>query len=186
MWQKGLIALAGLLLGACGGGMRQPSQGVVLQPTAFLSCVPFARALSGLELFGDAHTWWESAAGKYDRDQVPQVGSVLVFSRTSRLRSGHLSVVTRVVSPREIRVTHANWASGSDRGRVHADAPVIDVSSGNDWTVVRVWHAPSDSLGVTLFPTRGFIHPLAPPDAATIGSRVAPAMTLASLDRRQQ
>jgi hypothetical protein len=32
-----------------------------------LQCVPFARALTGVTIFGDAHTWWNQAEGKYQR-----------------------------------------------------------------------------------------------------------------------
>jgi hypothetical protein len=68
-------------------------------------------------------------------------------------------VVRRVVSAREIRVDHANWASGSARGRIARDQPVVDVSAGNDWSLVRVWHPQGGQLGTTRFPSRGFIHP---------------------------
>jgi hypothetical protein len=84
---------------------------------------------------------------------------VLVLARTRRLSSGHVSVVSRVVSAREIRVDHANWASGSLRGRVAQDQPVLDVSPGNDWSQVRVWYPRLDLLGNTVFPAHGFILP---------------------------
>ena len=29
----------------------------------YWQCVPFARLLSGIQIFGDAHTWWQQAAG---------------------------------------------------------------------------------------------------------------------------
>ncbi|MGC8159731.1 hypothetical protein ACP3WZ_24715, partial [Salmonella enterica] len=30
-------------------------------------CVPFARAASGIQIYGDAWTWWGQAAGRYRR-----------------------------------------------------------------------------------------------------------------------
>jgi hypothetical protein len=38
-------------------------------------CVPFARAASGIQIYGDAWTWWEQADGKYERGTVPRVGA---------------------------------------------------------------------------------------------------------------
>ena len=124
-----------------------------------LSCVPYARARSGIVLRGDAWTWWDSAAGLYRRSGVPVEGAVLVINRTGRLRDGHVSVVTRVVGAREIRVDHANWDSGAGKGRVARDQPVIDVSPGNDWSVVRVWYPPVSGLGASAYPVRGFVLP---------------------------
>ena len=63
---------------------------------------------------------------------------MLVFRRSARLASGHVSVVSRVVSAREILVTQANWVP-----RRVTREPVFDVSPGNDWSAVRVWWAPS-------------------------------------------
>jgi len=40
---------------------------------------------SGIALRGDAWTWWDAAAGRYERGHAPRSGSVLVLSRTSRL-----------------------------------------------------------------------------------------------------
>jgi surface antigen len=84
---------------------------------------------------------------------------VLVINRTARMRDGHVAVVSRVVSSREIRVDHANWASGAARGRIATDQRVVDVSPGNDWSLVRVWYPRINDLGTTAFPTRGFVHP---------------------------
>ncbi|MDB5411926.1 MAG: amidase, partial [Rubritepida sp.] len=79
--------------------------------------------------------------------------------RTSRLPSGHVAVVARVVSLREIRVDHANWASGFGRGRVARDQPMLDVSPGNDWSQVRVWFPRAGDYGNTVFAAHGFITP---------------------------
>jgi surface antigen len=121
-------------------------------------CVPYARAESGIQLSGDAWEWWNAADGRYERGATPRIGSVMTLSRTSRLRDGHLSVVSRVVSAREIRVDHANWASGAAKGRIALDQPVVDVSARNDWSLVRVWYPPISGYGATQYPVSGFIH----------------------------
>ena len=117
--------------------------------------MPYARQVSGLQLHGEAYSWWEQAAGRYDRGSVPRPGSVLVFRRSDRLGSGHVSVVERVVSDREVTVTQANWVPR----RVTRGEPVVDVSPDNDWSAVRVWWEPSLALGRTAYPTYGFIGP---------------------------
>lgn len=125
-----------------------------MEASAPLECAPYARRVSGIQLYGEAYSWWEQAAGRYDRGSVPLPGSVLVFRRGARLGSGHVSVVDRVLSDREIMVTQANWVP-----RRVTREPVVDVSSANDWSVVRVWWSPSRSLGRTDYPTYGFIGP---------------------------
>lgn len=153
-----------LLLGlaACGSS-RQAAPAVVapLRPQLGepISCVPYARARSGIALAGDAWQWWDAAAGRYDRGRAPRPGSVLVIARTSRMPNGHLAVVSRVVHGREITVDHANWASGAARGRIATDQRVVDVSAANDWSLVRVWYPRANDLGTTAFPSRGFVHP---------------------------
>jgi surface antigen len=120
-----------------------------------VQCVPFAREASGIGLMGDAWTWWRSAANGYRRDSTPAEGAILVLRKTNRLRYGHLAVVTRVLSKREVLVQHANWLN---RGQVHKDIPVHDVSPANDWSAVRVWYVPAQSLGKRVYPAYGFIH----------------------------
>jgi surface antigen len=122
------------------------------------SCVPYARARAGILLRGDAWTWWGAAGGRYERGRAPRAGSVLVLMRTSRLPQGHLAVVSRVVSPREVRVDHANWASGAAKGMVSKNQPVLDVSAANDWSLVRVWHPRNEAWGASNYPSYGFIH----------------------------
>jgi hypothetical protein len=70
-----------------------------------------------------------------------------------------VAVVSRLVGPREIRVDHANWASGAARGRVARDQPVLDVSPGNDWSEVRVWYPRVNDFGNTVFGAHGFVLP---------------------------
>jgi len=159
-----LVAQGGALsaLAGCGSShVRRPTISGVPDPGANLnlSCVPYARARSGIELRGDAWQWWSAAEGRYIRGVRPLPGSVIVLARSSRLPSGHVSVVARVVSSREIRVDHANWASGSARGRVARDQPMLDVSPRNDWSQVRVWFPPAGDYGNTVFAAHGFITP---------------------------
>lgn len=165
-----VLALAALVTGCA--GQRTAPPGSVRPASGYASCVPYARALSGIALRGDARTWWAAAAGQYRRDARPAPGSVLAFPAHGRMRGGHLSVVTRVVGPREIRVAHANWASGGAKGRIATDQPVIDVSAGNDWTLVQVWYPPSGAMGVTRWPAHGFIHPPAAMTEAAIAARM--------------
>ena len=73
-------------------------------------CVPFARAASGIQIYGDAWTWWGQADGKYKRGDTPRIGSVVVFAKTARLPFGHVAVISRVVTSRVVLVTHANWS----------------------------------------------------------------------------
>src|SRR3982750_166961 len=39
-------------------------------------CVPFARAASGIQIYGDAWTWWSQAEGRYRRGQTRRGGGV--------------------------------------------------------------------------------------------------------------
>ncbi|MFM9845510.1 MAG: CHAP domain-containing protein [Dongiaceae bacterium] len=127
-------------------------------PKGPLSCVPYARLVTGLPIRGDAWTWWAKANGAYLRGLQPQVGSVLVFKRTQRLQRGHVSVVARIINAREILVTHANWGSTpSSRGKVSHDVRVADVSPANNWSEVKVWNEYTGSFGRT-YPTYGFIY----------------------------
>jgi len=150
-----LLLMCGLCpLSACGsgGGARV---GDYVGGSASVECAPFARALTGVRLRGDAADWWDQAAGRYQRASAPAVGAILVLQRSGRLPDGHVAVVTRVMSARQVLVTQANWV----HHRVSADQPVIDVSTGNDWSVVRVWWPPSEQMGITDYAVRGFILP---------------------------
>jgi len=122
-------------------------------------CVPFARAASGIEIYGDAWTWWEQADGRYPRGHKPKVGAVLAFAKTERLPFGHILVISRVVEPRVAMVTHANWSRiNGVRGGVEQDVTVFDVSAKGDWTRVKVWYRDNQGLGGSEYPTHGFIY----------------------------
>jgi hypothetical protein len=127
----------------------------VLDPRARLQCAPFARQASGIQIYGNANTWWRQAAGRYRRSSAPAPGSVLVLRGYHNPRRGHVAVVTDVVSSRVIRVDQANWLNG---GEVTVAVPVMDVSPSNDWSQVRVWHIPSGAWGARIYTADGFIH----------------------------
>ncbi len=133
----------------------RPSTRILIPPRP-LQCVPYARRVSGIDIRGDAWTWWRSAKGHYRTGRQPKVGSVLAFKRTKRLRLGHLSVVTAILSSREILVDQANWLN---KGQIQISVPVRDVSKNNDWSAVRVWYIPGDIYGTRTYTTRGFIYP---------------------------
>ncbi len=158
-----------VLLAACASRPPPTPVAVVVPPpgadTRQMFCVPYARERSGLDLHGDGWEWWDAAAGRYARGQQPEPGAVLVFNRTNRLMDGHVAVVTTLVSAREILVDHANWDARQGGGPISLKQLVRDVSPQNDWTAVQVWYPPINQLGLTHFPTRGFVLPR--PPAAT-------------------
>jgi surface antigen len=98
-----------------------------------LQCVPYAREQSGINIRGDAYTWWDKAAGKYPRGSLPEPGTVMVLHNYAGPTHGHLAVVRQVVSPREIRVDHANWLND---GSIYLNDPVRDVSDDNATALV--------------------------------------------------
>ncbi len=129
-------------------------------------CVPFARAASGIAIYGDAWTWWDQAEGRYRRGEEPRVGAVIVFAKSARLPLGHVAVVSRIVEKRVLMLTHANWSrQNGERGHTEQDVTLYDVSPGNDWTDVRVRYRDSEGLGSTVYPIKGFIYSDARPAA---------------------
>lgn len=162
-----LSLLVAGLLSACAGSPDRD------RFYAGLSCAPFARELTGLQLHGAAAGWWDAAAGRYDRTSAPQVGSVLVFRSSPRVPSGHVSVVSRVRGPRRIDVIGANWMPGE----LERDQPVIDVSAANDWSLVRVWYPPTGQLGTHPYPTYGFILSPEPLGHDALANAAGPAAT---------
>jgi hypothetical protein len=122
-------------------------------------CVPFARAASGIRIYGDAWTWWDQAEGRYDRGAKPRVGSVIVFAKTARLPYGHVAVVSRLVEKRTLMLTHANWSrQNGRRGLAEQDVTLHDVSAAGDWSSVKVWYRDVGGLGGGVYPVEGFIH----------------------------
>ncbi|WP_395003623.1 CHAP domain-containing protein [Cypionkella sp.] len=116
-----------------------------------LWCVPFARDASGVDIRGNAGTWWRQAHNTYARGHDPLVGSVIAFKATRKLPMGHVAVVSQVLSDREILVDHANWS----RSKISLGMKVIDVSAKGDWSAVRV-ASNGEDLG-RVYPVDGFI-----------------------------
>jgi surface antigen len=148
----------------------------------YWQCVPFARLVSGIQLFGDAWTWWSQAAGKYQTGFVPKAGAVLCFKPTGRMRLGHVAVVSQVLTDRIIQISHANWSLiDGDRGKVEQNVTVVDVSPNGDWSQVKVWNDPTHNLGTTVYPTYGFIYQ----DAVTAASAKIAAASNAAIAMAQ-
>ncbi len=123
-----------------------------------ISCVPFARAESGIHLVGNAYTWWGEAAGRYARGDVPEPGSVLNFRSNPSMRLGHVAVVRAVINSRQVLVDQANWwGPGGGHGVISRDIAIVDVSPHNDWSAVRVALGRSGNYG-SVYPTYGFIY----------------------------
>ena len=134
----------------------------------YWQCVTFARMFSGIQIFGDAWTWWSKATGKYRTGVTPEVGAVLVFKPTGRMSRGHVAVISRIVHDRVVQITHANW--GGSRGKVEEDVTIVDVSANGDWSQVKVWYGPLNDLGGTVYPTYGFIYNAARDTASQIAA----------------
>lgn len=125
----------------------------------YWQCVPFARLISGVQIYGDAWTWWRQAVGKYDTGKTPKAGAVLCFKPSGKMKLGHVAVVSQVLTDRVIQITHANWSRiGGTRGQIEKDVTVIDVSPAGDWSEVKVWYDPVRDLGSSTYPTHGFIY----------------------------
>ncbi len=177
MARLALALLLPLWLAACGSA--RPHTGPNLAATydyPGLTCVPFARALTGMALAGNGADWWAAADGRYARTHAPETGGVLVFQRAARLPDGHVSVVSRVLDGRHIHVIQANWVPG----QLDLDQLVVDVSARNDWTRVRVWYPPSDQLGIREYATFGFVRPPQPRSHDALAQAAQPAARAAS------
>lgn len=131
------------------------------EPTAYvadadanLQCVPFARREAGVEIYGNANTWWRQSHGRFERSSEPHEGGVLVLRGYANANRGHVAVVREVVSPRLIVVDHANWLNN---GEITRNVPVRDVSPNGDWSQVQVWHVPGRHWGARTYQVQGFI-----------------------------
>ncbi|MFC3440343.1 CHAP domain-containing protein [Sphingobium rhizovicinum] len=123
---------------------------------AVLQCVPYARTVSGVDIRGDALSWWDQADGQYKRGHTPKKGAVLAFRPYGPMVLGHVAVVSKVLDDRRVLIRHANW---SVPGSIEEDVLAIDVSDAGDWSQVRVWHSPTGQMGARTNPTYGFIYP---------------------------
>lgn len=155
-----LAALAGCLPAPL---LADASVGFEIEPRAelpaYLQCVPYARQLSGIQIYGDAHTWWGQASGRYERGNTPRVGAVMAFMPARNMTLGHVATVSQVIDQRTVLLDHANWSPiNGRRGQIERDVKAVDVSAANDWSEVRVWYDPIDALGTTPWPVHGFIY----------------------------
>lgn len=126
----------------------------------YLQCVPYARKVSGIQIYGDARTWWDQAQGRYKRGETPRVGAVMAFRPYGRMALGHVAAVSKIINSRTVLLRHANWSPiDGRRGQIENDVEAVDVSPDNDWSEVRVWYAPIHGLGTTHWPVEGFIYP---------------------------
>jgi surface antigen len=126
-----------------------PDDGSVLQ------CVPYARNVTGIRIYGDAYTWWGQAQGRYARGNRPKLGAVMAIRPHGNSRLGHVAAVSGILDSRTVLLRHANWSAP---GQIEDNVRAIDVSPGNDWSEVRIWHAPSGNLGARHWPVYGFIY----------------------------
>jgi hypothetical protein len=137
----------------------------VTNARARLQCVPFARREAGVEIYGNANTWWRQAAGVYETTAEPSEGSVMVLRGYATANRGHVAVVRETVSSRLIIVDHANWLNG---GEITRDVPIRDVSEAGDWSEVQVWHVPGRHWGGRTYNVQGFILNALTPEAQKI------------------
>lgn len=166
-----LLCVAALSLGACARAPQQADpieqfnidparEALALREAAELRangqrvwCVPFARNVSGINIRGNAHTWWNKAAGTFDQSGKPEIGAVMSFRSTPSMPLGHIAVVSEIVAPDKILIDHANW----HRDQISQGMAVIDVSDAGDWSAVRLESNPN-SFG-SVYPVNGFILP---------------------------
>jgi len=126
----------------------------------YLQCVPYARELSGIQIYGDAHTWWKQAKGRYHRGDMPVEGAVMALKSHGKMRLGHVAYVSKVIDNRNILLSHSNWSPiNGRRGQIENNVAAVDVSRNNDWSRVKIWYAPIGALGKTAYPVNGFIYP---------------------------
>lgn len=126
----------------------------------YLQCVPYARERTGVQIYGDALTWWDKAAGRYKRGHRPKKGAVMAFTPYRNMQLGHVAAVAKVIDSRTVLLDHANWSPiNGRRGQIERGVKAVDVSPANDWSEVRVWYDPIQGLGTTEWPVVGFIYP---------------------------
>ncbi len=140
--------------------VRDVSGGGSVKLPPYLQCVPYARQVTGVRIYGDAWTWWGQAEGHYQRGFVPKVGAVMALKPHGGSHLGHVAAVSRIVDERTILIRHANWSPINGRaGQIEDNVRAIDVSPENDWSEVRIWFAPIGAIGGSTWPVQGFIYP---------------------------
>ncbi len=154
------LAAAGVALGGCAGDAAPHKSPVVTlsDASARIDDVAYVKSVTGIAIPGEAWSWWDGSNGRYARGHRPIPSAVLVFRQQQNLPVGHLAIVTRVLSSREVRISHADWASTwATRGRITGNVPVLDVSRTNDWTQVRLWYADIGTVE-RVYDTYGFVY----------------------------
>lgn len=160
MLKRKLLPLISLiLLSACATPPRLPDNAPVSYMSSAEQCVPYARRVSGIQLYGDAYSWWNTATPRgYRCGQVPQIGAAFILASTHQMPEGHVAVVNGITDARHITVTHSNW--GDTRGRrkvLYHAMPVEDISPNNDWTRVKFWNYEKNVYGFP-YASKGFIY----------------------------
>jgi surface antigen len=140
---------------------------IVPKAPGHLECVPYARTTSGIQIYGDAHTWWDQAKDRYATGHTPRIGAVMAMQPFNNSKLGHVATVSRIVDARTILLSHANW---SVPGQIERNVTALDVSPDNDWSQVRVWYGPSRGLGNTHWPVSGFIYNAKPGKIRDLGT----------------
>jgi len=83
----------------------------------------------------------------------------MAFQPYGNMKLGHVAAVSRILDSRTVLLRHSNWSPiNGRRGQVEDDVRAVDVSEDNDWSAVRVWYDPIQSLGGTAWPVSGFIY----------------------------
>jgi len=144
------------------------------ETTPILQCVPYARQLSDIQIYGDAHTWWGQAKGRYAQGERPRVGAVMAVQPYHNSHLGHVAVVSRVIGRRTVLISHANW---SEPGKIENNVRAVDVSPDNDWSQVRIWYGPMQSLGAGHWSLYGFIYKEKPGNSAKPNMKFARSTT---------
>lgn len=121
-----------------------------------IECVPYARSRSGIQIFGNADTWWGQAQSKGSKPYAGAVMSMPKQGTTSLSQYGHVAFVASVISSSEIVIDHANW--NAPVGTVFTGVRVRDIS-GN-WTRVQIENTPGSGYGSSTYTVDGFIYPL--------------------------
>lgn len=151
----------------------------------YLQCVPYAREVTGISIYGDAHTWWGQAKGRYARGTKPKVGAVMTLKPHRNMHLGHVAAVSRVIDSRTILLRHSNWSPiNGRRGQIEDNVKAVDVSPANDWSHVRVWYAPLQNLGGTHWPVQGFIYGNKPVRAEEAGKSSPKHSAKTKIDKR--
>jgi surface antigen len=151
------LAVSGTAHADASGNFDPGTGGAELAP--YLQCVPYARERSGVQIYGDALTWWDQAEGRYKRGHRPKPGAVMAFRPAGSMTLGHVAAVAKVIDSRTVLLDHANWSPiDGRRGQIERGVRAVDVSPDNDWSQVRVWYDPIQALGTTAWPVAGFIY----------------------------